>query len=296
MVLPVGARTVAMGQATVARPGIDAVFINPAGLADVLKTSLIVNHTSVGDVDTGTKNDRNSFSLIVHSKAAGAFGLTYQSVEYAPDISTDLAGNAIGENSRFISIVIASFAADVAGGWGAGLSYRLFNLNSTCLGICQVSFDDRTTQMLDAGLRYAPPWLQRLYLGASIVHFGKKRRIRNAPEVDVTPARLRAGAAYDFAHMFTKDSTVAAWLHVDVVTRRLENTSPGINIGLELSLANSIFFRAGHAASAGQTSDGGFGLGLGLKYQRFEVNVAKTITPSKVFQSDPFYTSLGITF
>lgn len=296
LVLPVGARMVALGQANVARAGIDAVFVNPAALVDIEKTSLIINHSSVGDLESGTRNTRNAFSLVMRAHRPGTFGLTYQSIEYAPDISTDLAGNEIGQNSRFISIVILSFASQLPRGWAIGASYHMFNLGSTCVGICQVFFDDRTTHMADAGLRYAPPWMRNLVLGTSIVHFGQRQRVRNAPEIDVPPARIRAGAAYNVARYFTKDSTTTAWLHVDVVTRRERGAAAGINIGAEVGFDNIIFVRAGHASQADQTSLGGTAVGMGIKYQRFDINLAKSISTSQLFPSDPFYVSFGISF
>ena len=296
MVLPVGARMVALGQALAARPGIDAMFVNPAGLVEIQKTSLIVNHSSVGDLESGTRNTRNAFSLVVRARKPGTFGLTYQSVEYAPDLSTDLAGNEIGENSRFISIIIMSFATQLPRGWAVGASYHMFNLSSSCVGICQVFFDDRTTHMVDAGIRYSPPWMRNLVLGTSVVHFGQRKRVRNAPEINVPPARIRAGAAYNAARYFTEDSTTTAWLHVDVVTRREKGVAPGINIGAEVGFDNVIFLRAGHASQADQTSLGGTAVGMGFRYQRFDINVAKSISASPLFPSDPFYVTFGISF
>ena len=296
LLLPVSARAVGLGQALVARPGLDGVFFNPAGIADLRKTQFIVNHTTFGEPgETGTAQV-NAFGLLFRWGAAGVFGLTYQTIDYGTDVATDRENNVIGETSQLASMLIATYATPIALGWTGGLSYHMYNFAATCTGIaCESRKDGGTTHMLDLGTRYQPKFLTDLRFGASLMFFGPRLQVRNAAQADVSPARLRLGGAYNIAHLFTKDSTTAAWVHVDAVQRVHDAGAPGINVGAEVSFDNVIFLRAGHAANGDGASQGGSGVGLGLVYQRFEVNVAKSLG-NQIFTSEPFYVSFGVTF
>ena len=286
---PVGARTVALGQALTARSGTDGMFINPASLAQLARTEFVVHRSTIGE------DPMTTMSLLVHSKVAGVFGLTYRFIDYGDFSATDESGNVIGTSSTTNQLLIASYATTFTKSWAGGLSYRLYNLNEQCQGNCGSESHSGTTTMLDVGVTYHPQWLQRLALGASLMHTGLKLQVKNAPQADVTPKRLRIGGAYDVGGLITKDSTTAVWLHVDLVQRLHDVSAPGINVGVEVILDNTIFFRAGHASEAEGTSFGGNAVGIGLKYQRFDVSVAKSVTSSGLFQ-EPFYVSFGIGF
>jgi hypothetical protein len=127
------------------------------------------------------------------------------------------------------------------------------------------------------------------------MYAGQKLQIRNEPQADPTPARLRLGLAYDAGRLITRDSTVSVWLHLDAVQRLRDASAPGINAGIEVILDNAIYFRAGHASAAEGVSLGGNAVGLGLKYQRFDINVAKSVSTSPLFP-EPFYISFAVSF
>lgn len=295
ILLPISARAVGLGQALVARAGNDGMFYNPATIADVRKTTFVVNHTSFGDPEETGTAQVNSFALLFRTKGTG-FGLTYQSIDYGTDVATDRENNVIGETSQLSSILIATFATPLALGWTGGVSYHMYNFAATCVGVaCESRKDGGTTHMLDAGVRWEPHFLKQLQVGASLMHFGPRLQVRNAEQADVTPARLRLGAAYNVVGLFTKDTATAAWVHVDVVQRVHDASTPGLNIGAEVSFDNVIFVRAGHAADANGASQGGTAVGIGMLYQRFDVSVAKSIG-SQVFTTEPFYVSFGVKF
>jgi hypothetical protein len=289
MLYPVGARTVALGQAVTAQPQTDAPFINPAGLADLTKTQVVVHRTSVADAAM------TSFQLIIHSHVAGNFGIGYTGLEFAADEATDSAGATIGSITFFRQTLIASYATTIGLGWTAGVDYRLFISGDNCAGSCGASAKTGSTQMLDAGLRFAPRRIPNLLLGAALMQAGFPLQVNNAAQADPTPVRMRAGASYNMRSLVSRDSTIAAWVNVDVVQRIRDGGTPAVNVGLEVVLDNVIFLRAGHAAEAGGVAIGGSGIGLGLKYQKYDVNVAKGVSRSGLFP-DPVYVSFGITF
>lgn len=290
ILFPVGARTVALGQALVARPLMDAVYVNPAGLLDFRKSAFVVSRTTIGD------SPLNSFSFFYRSRVAGVFGITYRLIDYGALDATDGSGNVTGKETDVASVLVASFATPVALGWSAGINYKLYNFSANCSGVCQVGSRSGTSQMIDIGVRYLPRFLPDLALGASMLQAGLKLQINNAAQADVTPSRLRVGASYNAAKLITSDSGTAVWINADVVQRLHNATSPGVNIGVEVVLDNTIFIRAGHASEAQGTSLGGNAVGLGLRYQRFDINVAKSVSSSPIFDKDPFYVTLGVSF
>lgn len=287
MLYPVGARAVAMGQAAVARPGTEAMFINPAGLTDMRATQLVAHRSSAAD------GSMNTFSFIVRSRVGAVFGLTYTAYDYG-EIEQTEEGAPTGRIVLFNQVLVASFATTLSQRWSAGLNYRLYHLGVTCEPACEEETSG-TTSMLDAGVRYSPKWLNTLILGGSLMHAGFPLQVNNAEQADFTPARLRIGAAYNASRLVTRDSSVAVWVHADVVQRVRDTGAPAVNFGVEVSLDDVIFFRAGHASTAEGITSGGNGAGIGVKYQRFDVSVAKSVGSSGLF-GDPVYVSFGVTF
>jgi hypothetical protein len=290
MFYPVSARVAALGQALTATSGADAPFINPAGLADLTKTVAIAHRTTAGDASLTT------FEFVYHSRVAGTFGLTYSGMQFSTDEATDSTGATRGTFNYYRQTIIVSYATGVGLGWTAGVNYRLFVAGTSCSsGNCGDAAKTGTTQMIDAGLRFAPRVLHNLLLGVSVMHAGMPLQVNNAAQADPTPVRLRVGGAYNIRSLLSKDSSIAAWVSGDLVQRIRDTGTPALNLGLEVILDNTIFLRAGHASEAGGINQGGNGVGLGLKYQRYDVNVAKGVSGGGPFP-DPVYVSFGISF
>ncbi|HET9440423.1 MAG TPA: hypothetical protein VFO52_09640, partial [Longimicrobiales bacterium] len=154
-----------------------------------------------------------------------------------------------------------------------------------------------TTHLLDGGVQYRPARVPRLTLGASLMHLGLALQVNNAAQADPTPARLRVGASYEVGHHLQKDTTTTVWVYGDIVQRIRDPGAPAINAGVELILNQTIYLRAGHASSANGVASGGTGLGVGLRYQRFTVGVAKTFTTSSLDpEGEPVHISFGVRF
>jgi len=219
MLFPIGARTVALGQALTASGGLESMFMNPAGLTDVTKDEFVAHRATLAD------NKVTTFTVLLVSKGIGVFGLTYRLIDFGTQDETDINGNPIGSISVIDQQLIASFATHMSVG-------------------------------------------------------------------------LSAGIAYDVGRLLRRDTTTAAWVHVDLVGRARELSTPAVNIGLEVILDNTIFLRVGHASAGDGITSGGTGIGVGLKFQRFDVGVAKTVTTSPVFENagEPFHVSFAVSF
>jgi hypothetical protein len=80
----------------------------------------------------------------------------------------------------------------------------------------------------------------------------------------------------------------------DVVDPARRPGEPLGNIGLELSFQETLFLRGGYGGSSGFA--GGGAVGVGLRYNRFDVAVAKSFVSSPLDDSEPVQVTFGIRF
>lgn len=291
MLFPVGARTVSLGNAASARPGEDAAFINPAGLTSRRENQFFAHRSNLADAKVTT------LGLAIRTKQVGVFGIAYHLVDFGTQETTDESGNPSGTASVIYQQLIASYATRVAVGWSAGVNYRLYDFRPSCTGLsCGETAKPGTTHMVDMGVTYEPTFMKSARFGASLLYLGFPLQVNNAAQADPTPARLRIGAAYEAGHLVLKDTSVAVWVHADAVSRAREPGSAAYGIGVEAVLDHIIFFRAGHSTAGDGIIAGGTGLGIGLRYERFDVSVGKTVSTSTLFPGEPFHVSFGISF
>jgi hypothetical protein len=292
LLIPIGARPIALGQAVTARGGRDGIFFNPAGLMSMTDDDFFVHRSTIGE------DQLTTLGLIIHSEVAGVFGLTYRLLDFGEQDITDDNGNVIGSFGFIDQSLMASFATQIRPGWNAGVSYKLYDFRDQCEGFCGERFTG-TTHLLDAGTEIRPARIPHLVLAGAITHAGLALQIKNRAQADPTPIRLRLGAAYEVGHHIEADSTVEAWVHVDVVQRLREAGMPALNVGAEVTLNKTFFLRAGHSTEgdgANGATFAGTGVGVGLIYQRFDISVAKTLTTTELGSSDPIHVSVGIRF
>jgi hypothetical protein len=266
LIMHVGARAVALGNALTARGGADVLFINPAGLAALEGDEFRV-HTSQTELLTST-----AFSLAIGIRGAGTLGVTYSLHDLGETEVTEGPGGATGVLRLLDHVFIASFATVMAPGLSAGVSYKLYQSRQDCQGACTT--DTGTTHGIDMGVQYHPRLWPSLQLGASVTSVGAAMQLINAEQADPMPARIRAGAAYELMHHFMADSTTALWATFDVARSWRDRVEPVIAAGLELELDRTIFVRGGYSTGTGYSA--GAAVGVGLRYDRFDLGIAKT--------------------
>jgi hypothetical protein len=118
-------------------------------------------------------------------------------------------------------------------------------------------------------------------------------QVVNKEQASPMPLRVHAGAAYEVAHHFAADSSVAVWLSTDLVSSPRTH-AVNVNAAAEVGLDNTIFLRAGWASGSGLL--GGAGVGVGLRYDRFEVDVAKAFVASELDVEGPIHVTFAIRF
>jgi hypothetical protein len=288
---PIGARSVAMGQAITARGGRDGIFFNPAGLAALSDDQFVVHRSTMLD-----EAQLTTLALVIHSAVAGVFAVTYRLIDFGDTEVTDANNNVIGRDALIDQVLIASFATRITPGWTAGVSYKLYDFRTQCDGICPEQVKG-TTHMLDVGTEFQLPNFPHLLLAASATHVGFPLQVKNRAQADPPPTRLRFGAAYEVGHHVQKDTTIQIWAQGDIVQRVRNATIPAWNVGAEAILNQTFFIRAGFSTEGDGTGNRGAGLGVGLVYQRYDISVAKTFqTGALDASSDPIHITFGVTF
>lgn len=289
LLLRVGARAVGLGDAITARPDASSLFVNPALIANIDSDQFLVHNSS------SSVEDANTFSLLIRSDVIGSLGATYRFIDYGEQEQTsDIPGQPpIGMIRVFAHVLAATYATEVTSGLAAGVTYKLFQFRTDCSGNCEGAELTATTHSLDAGVRFVPRQLPWLNLGAALLHAGFPLQFRNAEQADPPPVRLRAGAAWEVAHHIRPDSSVAWWLSVDVVSSP-RSGDVHLNLGSELSLDETLFLYLGYSGAAGRI--GGAAAGAGLRYDRFDVRIAKSFASSPLDEGGLVQITFAIRF
>ncbi|MGH7555123.1 MAG: PorV/PorQ family protein [Longimicrobiales bacterium] len=288
LLFPIGARAMALGNAIVARTYAGSFYINPALLSEIEDDEFFVHNL---DTDLETTN---TFSVMIRSRVAGSFALSYQMVDKGEQEIRTGGGNPTGTISLLDQVVTATYSTPVAAGFNAGVSYKLIQERRDCQGFCSDEGGSATTHGVDLGVQFKHRRVPALVLGASVSQLGFALQVINAEQSDPLPTRLRIGAAYEVLHHFRPDSAVALWLSADVVDNWNQPGGAIVNVGAELSVGNAIWLWAGHGG--GSALYHGIATGVGLKYNRFDVAVGKTFASSPLDERDPVQVTFGIRF
>ncbi len=289
LLVPLGARAMALGGAIGARTGAGSLFVNPALLSDVESDQFIIHNIKT------SAETANTFTLVIRWEVAGSFAVSYQHIDegesdYIPPTSTDPTGRL----TEFDHALTATYATRVSAGLNAGISYKLYQERLDCRGFCEGADFSATTHAVDLGIQYVPPRVGALSLGASLTHFGAPLQVINKEQESALPTRLRIAAAYEVLHHFQPDSIATLWISTDVVDNWHQRGNPIVNVGAELSVQNTVSLWAGHAS--GLTLYRGIAVGVGLRYNRFDIAVGKTFASNLVDDSDPVQVTFGLRF
>jgi hypothetical protein len=287
LLAPIGARALSLGSAINARPAPDGLFANPALLAEVDEDEFLVHNAN------SALDKSNTFSLVVHTRGVGTFALSYRLVDFGEQEARDPSGNPTGTLGILDHVLSATFATAVVGGVNAGVTYKLFQFRQDCRGFCGEASFAATTHFLDAGVHVRPP-IRGLELGASLIHTGFALQVINQQQASPTPSRLRVGAAYEVLRHFQADTTTALWLSADVISPVRGGGAPLVGVGAEVTLQRTIFLRAGYAGGTGFTA--GAAVGVGLRFDRFDLGVGKSFASSPLLESDPVQVTFGVRF
>jgi hypothetical protein len=290
LLLPVGAQTVGMAQATVAeRLGSEAVWSNPAGLARLEKKEAAIHHSETiaarGDVLT----------VVIPRKHLGAFGLSVNVLDFGNQPITDVGGTPIGFVLPRNILFAGTFGAEVGKSLSVGVSYKRLQYRVDCSGQCaSVSTFSSTSSAIDFGFQYDIKGSTPVRLGAAIRNVGTNLQVNDSEQADALPTRIEAGASWQLAFIKKYVSDVDLDIATDVITTKTAD-DPSARIGADLTYNKTVHLRGGYITNDadGANASVGFGLGTG----RLVFDIARTFGGlSEDAGKTPTYISLRLVF
>jgi hypothetical protein len=120
----------------------------------------------------------------------------------------------------------------------------------------------------------------------------------NAEQADPLPTRVRAAVTYEAFRHFSEMEGIELWLGAELEDRFRNLGDPVLSLGSELIVGTDdlVFLRAGYGQQQ-MGRDAGASVGLGVRYDRFEMGVAKRLSSSTVSgEPEPVHISFGVVF
>jgi len=272
--LPIGARTVGMGEAATAiGVGSDALWWNPALIARGPREAALQLTQSLG---TQTGSDFAAAAVYALPKV-GAIGLSFRYLNYGQQPGTDSIGNQTGTFFQQSTILGATFAAPFGDRFAFGLTAKLLRIGFPCTGDCSFTIGNTAspqTGALDLGMQYVATSDSTLIVGAAVRNVGFKLQVNDTPQADALPGRFYFGIA-TAPKLSQLSADVRIRAAADVVWRIASSESPGLNVGGEVS------FKARYQLRAGYVVNGPTGTGLtfggGLSTGKLQIDLARML-------------------
>ncbi|MDX1647179.1 MAG: PorV/PorQ family protein [Longimicrobiales bacterium] len=293
LLLPVGARGVSMARAMTWTEGPEGAFWNPAGLAGLQRSQGVVLR---GEHATGPTT---AASILLTREGLGTLGVSYFLLDAGTIDQRDRFGNYTGTITIRDHLGVVSAATRLAHRLDLGVNFKVIRFQFSCRGLCANEGTTATTYAVDAGVQSRPT--SRLRLGAMVAHVGPALQVRNAEQSDPLPARVRVAAAYDVLAELTERENLQGWLAFEVQDRLRDLGSLSYYLGTELTAGrtDALSLRAGYVWAekfAGEAEQGGR-VGLGLQYERFELDIAKSLAVSPLAEeSEAIHVTFSIGF
>jgi hypothetical protein len=272
--LPIGARTVGMGQAgTALAVGSDALWWNPALIArGPREAAMQITQT----LATQTGSDAG-LAVIYAVPRVGAVGLSLRYLNYGEQDATDSTQQLTGKFAQTGTILAATFAAPFGDRFTFGLTAKLLRVGFPCTGDCSFTIGKTTspqTGALDLGAQYLVTDDSLLTFGAAVRNVGFKLQVNDTPQADALPGRLYLGiaAAPKLTQLPTDVRLRAA---ADLVWRLSNAGAPGLNLGGELSFKERYQLRGGYVVN-GPTGSG-LTFGAGISTGKLQIDFARML-------------------
>jgi hypothetical protein len=266
LLLPVGARSVGMGQAMVAeRPGSEAVWWNPSALSHQDKKEIAIHHSqtiaATGDV----------ISFVYPTADIGALALSVNVLNFGDQQITDPSGVPVGVVLPRNILFAATYGAEVGKRLNAGVTYKRLQYRVDCSGDCtSVSTFTATSSAVDFGFQYDLPTKSPLTLGAAVRNIGTRLQINDREQADPLPTRIEAGAEYKLPFIAALVADTEVRLAADVVAdRNLDH--PAARLGADVTYEKNIHLRGGYVANDANGARTALGFGIGTGHLIFDI-------------------------
>lgn len=289
LLLPTGARAVALGQATAAVDGTtESVWGNPSALAGMRGTTAAIHHSqSIG----GTAD---AVAVVAHSRLLGSFGVSASLRDFGSSTNSDASGTEGGTVLPRSLIYAATYAAAVER-LSVGLSYKLVQWRVDCTGPCSGETGIMAqTSAIDAGAQFTLDPALPVTVGASVRNVGLRMQVNDQPQADQLPSRMQAGVEVRVPKVSDVVEGADLRLSADMVSE-VRHVDPSPRVGAEIGFQHRIRFRGGYASRAG--GFGGPSLGVGYDTGNLAIDFARLFDEvSSMTGAEPTYLSVRYRF
>jgi hypothetical protein len=277
LLLPVGARSVGLGQAVVAdRPGREGVWWNPAAIGAATRREAAIHH-SQSVAGTG-----DAVTIVVPSSLLGVLALSVNIFDYGeqqsnpdPTVPVEGGGGTIIPRSF---IYAATYATSLGSYVTAGLTYKLVQFRIDCTGPCPDIAFSATTSALDLGAQFMIKHSVPLIIGVAARNLvGLKLQVNDSPQSDPIPRRLQVGAQYRIDIPARIAPETAVRVSFDIADGiRVGNPAP--RFGADIAFRDRFHVRGGYAVEVARSEAGGPSIGLGVSTGNLVFDVARVVT------------------
>lgn len=289
LLLPIGAQGVGLGRAMTALSSSESAFWNPAGLADLESSRLLVTH---GEHVAG---DATGISVILAGQEPGALGVSYQLLDVGTQDITDDDQNVLGTITIRSHQALLSGAIPLGTRIRVGANVKALQSRVSCRGQCSDPEVSATTYAADVGVQARPLVGRPLRVGVMLAHLGPRFQVENAEQADPLPARVRLGAAYDVLEGLVEDDMVMNVV-IELEDRLRNPGNVSIFFGGEFvaGIQDQVFVRGGYIVGNRNQTDGA-AVGFGVRYERFEFGIARSLARGGPVSGDePVHVTLGV--
>ncbi|NIM48184.1 MAG: PorV/PorQ family protein [Gemmatimonadales bacterium] len=289
LLLPVGARAAALGQAAIADAGhSEAAFWNPAGLALLPRAEFAIHYSST------FASNNTAISAYLAPNRLGVLGISGYLVDLGSQEIAPGPGPPIGRLSVKNIELLVSYATTVAGDLAFGVNYKLIQFRQDCSGDCSTTPTAvGTTHGVDVGVQYAFGGNDDLRVGLAVRHAGFKLQIQNRDQADPLPTRVQAGIVYRvrLPQPAGVEEALDARILFDLQDEWGQYNDPDARVGLEIGYGDMVRIRTGYAFLHSESR--GLSVGLGLRFGQFALDFARIIFDSSNFD-EPVHISLRV--
>ncbi|TVP75185.1 MAG: hypothetical protein EA352_08845 [Gemmatimonadales bacterium] len=293
LLFPHGAEAVGLSRAMTAVKSADAAFWNPAGLAGLEGGRALLHRGEhiIADATTAA-------AVLGVGTSGRVLGLAYQFLDYGSQELTEGPDAPVGSISVRGHQGVLSAASPLGSRIDVGANLKFVRFEVVCRGQCPDGRISGQTWASDLGVQLKPLGNRPLLLGAALVHLGPDFGIEGAAEGDPLPARYRLAGAYEVFEMFVEEERITVTLLAETEDRLRDPGSPVLLVATEFSAGTTdrILVRGGYSfGDDGQI--GGAGVGLGLRYDRMELDIARTLARQGLAaQEEPVHLTLRFRF
>lgn len=292
LLVPIGARSTALGQAGIAGGGsVESAFWNPAGMAFSEHSEFAVHYAQT------FASNNSALSGAFVSPGVGVIAVSAYIADFGAQEITDRTGGVNGRLAPKGVILLASLATHFAGAISIGVNYKLVQFRQDCSGACLSPGGTRiesivgTTQAFDLGIIFRGAPATGLSLGAAIRHAGFKLQLENRDQADPLPTRLQIGMVYGLLVSDSDAGAVITKLLVDLEGKLTNFDNPDLRVGVEMAFADAAFLRAGYSFVDGATA--GPSVGVGLVFDNLTLDFARAFFRTSSFE-DPLFVTLRV--